>query len=381
MFIRSMSWGRGDLSWSRVMERLLLAADRLGSNSLFISTNGYQNMDYWSEDRSRMVAAEHQQKMSGRSYDIDITYTLPINFRHRFLKNSSLKIGRYDYESSVMPPEQAARLNDCDLLCASSQFVADIFITAGANPGKLRILHSGVDRDIFSTVGSTADRSSLGAGADTHIFLCVSEPHYRKQLDVLLDVYCSRFTAKDDVLLVLKSKFFEPGQRRQSFEMDLRPYISALISKYGANLPKMKFLGGHIKSLAPLYRAADTFVLPTVGEGWGMPFLEAMACGNLVIAPRYGGQLEFLDDNNSLLCPVKMRPALPQEQYGYSPNAHFGKHNGVVGAPSKDAFGDLMIRAAAEHKSLKLEKQRAMIDTANRFTWEAAARQLLSFAG
>jgi glycosyltransferase involved in cell wall biosynthesis len=57
-------------------------------------------------------------------------------------------------------------------------------------------------------------------------------------------------------------------------------------------------LGTH--ALARLYRAADAFVLPTRGEGWGRPLLEAMVMGVPVIATNWSGHTEF------------MRPYAPQ---------------------------------------------------------------------
>ncbi|HWI03583.1 MAG TPA: glycosyltransferase, partial [Acidimicrobiales bacterium] len=46
--------------------------------------------------------------------------------------------------------------------------------------------------------------------------------------------------------------------------------------------------------MGSLYRSADCFVLPTRGEGWGMPVLEAMACGLPAIATDWSGPADFL---------------------------------------------------------------------------------------
>jgi glycosyltransferase involved in cell wall biosynthesis len=46
--------------------------------------------------------------------------------------------------------------------------------------------------------------------------------------------------------------------------------------------------------MGSLYRSADCFVLPTRGEGWGMPVLEAMACGLPVISTAWSGPADFL---------------------------------------------------------------------------------------
>ena len=43
-------------------------------------------------------------------------------------------------------------------------------------------------------------------------------------------------------------------------------------------------------------RAADAFVLPSRGEGWGRPHVEAMAMGLPVIATNWSGPTAYLDE-------------------------------------------------------------------------------------
>jgi glycosyltransferase involved in cell wall biosynthesis len=56
-----------------------------------------------------------------------------------------------------------------------------------------------------------------------------------------------------------------------------------------------------VDEMPGLYRAANAFVLPSRGEGYGRPYLEAMVSGLPVIATRWGGSLDFLNDDNSYL--------------------------------------------------------------------------------
>lgn len=363
------------------MERLLDASEKLGHNSLFISTNGYDGMERWTEQLSQQTVDAHKKEMAGKPYDIDITYTIPFNFPHRFLQSSKVKVGRYDYESSELPKELAKHINVPDYIVGSSDFVLDIFARAGADLKKLRKIPSGVDTKIFCPKGPKLNLEKMGMDKP-FVFLCIAEPHYRKQLDKLIEVYCSRFTSVDNVVLLIKTKFL--GDRPQPFEMDIRPHLAAAKNKYGDKMPAIKILNGFMKDVAPIYRAADVFVLPTAGEGWGMPFLEAMACGNIVIAPEYGGQLEFLTKNNSLLVPVDIVKALPQEQYGVPAGADIvslkKNPDGVVGRPKLDDFGDAMLYAYKNHATIKQKLSSDMISTANHYSWEFAAKKMLELA-
>ena len=53
-----------------------------------------------------------------------------------------------------------------------------------------------------------------------------------------------------------------------------------------------------------MYRAANAFVLPTHGEGWGRPIMEAMAMQLPVIATNWSGQTAYMNDWNAFPIPV-----------------------------------------------------------------------------
>lgn len=55
---------------------------------------------------------------------------------------------------------------------------------------------------------------------------------------------------------------------------------------------------GHVENadLAQLYRAADLFIMPSTGEGFGIVFLEALACGTPVLAGDADGASDPLQD-------------------------------------------------------------------------------------
>ena len=50
------------------------------------------------------------------------------------------------------------------------------------------------------------------------------------------------------------------------------------------------------QELPSLYAAADAFVLPSRGEGWGRPVMEAMAMGLPTIATNWSGTTAFLGE-------------------------------------------------------------------------------------
>ena len=53
--------------------------------------------------------------------------------------------------------------------------------------------------------------------------------------------------------------------------------------------------GAPDKRLNYLYNCMDVFTLPTTGEGWGLPIIEAMAAGLPVLVTDYSAHLEFVN--------------------------------------------------------------------------------------
>jgi glycosyltransferase involved in cell wall biosynthesis len=371
MRIRSYSWGAADLSWSVVIEELLHASEELGHEPVFISTNGTQNMQYWDEKRlMQALVRERDLRRARKPFDIDITFTVPENFPQRFLRTSKVKMAIYDYESSHMPAKWKQFYPLIDYVLPASQYVADMFERNGCPKEKIQVVHHGVDTKLFNP-----DIKPLQLPTKKKFkFLCVAAPHYRKQLDKLLSVYCERFTADDDVTLIMKTKLFQNGDETKAFEMDLRPLLVSLADKHGKKMPEIKFLQGHLPSMGGLYTACDAFVLMTASEGWCIPYLESIACNLPVIAPRHGGQLDYLNDSNSLLCDTGIRKALPQEQYwGGHPDA-------IVGNPNEEHYGELMVRLFKEYDQIKHSLLPNMKKTVDCMTWESAAQKIINLA-
>ena len=60
--------------------------------------------------------------------------------------------------------------------------------------------------------------------------------------------------------------------------------------------------------MAALHRLCHAYVSAHHAEGWGLGLSEAMACGRPVIATGYSGNMDFMDESNSLPVPYAMAP-------------------------------------------------------------------------
>jgi glycosyltransferase involved in cell wall biosynthesis len=150
------------------------------------------------------------------------------------------------------------------------------------------IIPHGVDGSIFSTEGS-----ALHKDFDFTI-ACIGRRHHWKGLDDLIQAL-NRLRRKDD-----SPSHFELWVITQD-ELDLSPAL----------FPTRIIKPHSDREIAAALRAADMFVHPSWFEGFGLPPLEAMACGTACVITDSGGVSEYAQDNlNCLLVPPKNPPAL-----------------------------------------------------------------------
>jgi glycosyltransferase involved in cell wall biosynthesis len=216
----------------------------------------------------------------------------------------------------------------------------------------------GYDHTRFSVEGP-ARRS-----ADRFTFLSVFEWGERKAPDVLLRAFSAAFSGREDVLLLLRVA-------NHDGDLDVSEEIENLRLPEGG--PKVALLyNQHIAhdTLGTLYRSADAFVLPTRGEGWGMPILEAMACGLPTIATAWSGQTEFFGE--AVGYPVPPKALVPAD-------AKCPYYEGFRWAePDFDALVAAMRRVVENREEARLRGEAAALEAARRWTWGHAADRVVA---
>lgn len=159
-----------------------------------------------------------------------------------------------------------------------------------AVPGSARKTHViplAVADDLLQTPGpGQLDGARTRLHLPPHFILSVGRAEPKKNIPALLEVFAS-LRASGDIAhdLVLAGPDGHAGTR-----------IDWSVRRLG--LGDCVHRIGHIASddLGALYHLADLFVFPSLYEGFGLPPLEAMACGTPVVCSRAGALGEVVGD-------------------------------------------------------------------------------------
>jgi glycosyltransferase involved in cell wall biosynthesis len=178
-------------------------------------------------------------------------------------------------------------LNRAALCVVPSDATANELVrVANANPRALEIIRHGVDVDRFHppTPGEVkAARATVGLARQPYIaFLGALEP--RKNVPALIRGYARACEGREDPpALVLAGQPGWDGQVERA--LDALPHRLRVIRAGYLPFDELSgFLGG-----------AELVAYPSLGEGFGLPVLEAMACGVCVLTtsrlslPEVGG--------------------------------------------------------------------------------------------
>jgi len=209
-------------------------------------------------------------------------------------------IGYTMFETDRIP---AVWINPChgpDEIWVPSRFNFETFGRSGIPVEKIHIVPIGIDAEEYQP---QRVKPLPIPGRRSFVFLSVFEWTNRKGWDVLLKAYLSAFSHSDAVTLVIHA-WNETGKPVQK---EVNQFVSSL-GKDPTRVPMIVVMEDHLShsEMLSLYRAADAFVLSTRGEGWGLPYMEAMAMGLPAIGTRWSAHLDFMNDRNSYLIDCKV---------------------------------------------------------------------------
>jgi glycosyltransferase involved in cell wall biosynthesis len=206
------------------------------------------------------------------------------------------------FETDSLPAGWAERANSVEQVWVPSSWNVGTFAGAGVERHRLRVLHSPLDPIGWHTL----PRRPSTHGGEV-VFLSVFTWALRKGWDVLLTAYFEEFTRTDPVVLILRADPFLFGGSDDPVAEQLERFVCDSRMR---RRPRVRIVDQPLPepALRTLYRSADAFVLPSRGEGWGRPLMEAKAAGLPVVTTDWGGQTEFVDPELDYLLDYELAP-------------------------------------------------------------------------
>lgn len=342
-------------SWSVVNQNIARELHNAGHNVDLESTNG---MTCVPNDIFPLF------KTLKNHYDAQLSYTAMINFPKYLSHGSKNRFGIWNYEFTKLPLGHAKYVKFIDWFLPSSQFSYQIFAENGVSTNKMKVISHGINYKKYQE----AKPLQLNTKKSFKILANIAQPHIRKNLPGLLEAYGKAFSKKDDVCLILKVVDKIP---EKSFEVSFSKQFSLFKQKY-PNSAECLILKSFITDIESLYKSVDVVFTMTHAECFYLPGLEGLAAGNIVISPKYGGQLDFLNENNSLLIDGKMIAAPLVAQYWD------GQKNSEMFDPNIDEAVEKLKFAYNNAKELKLKFQENSKTILQNFTWNKVVSDILN---
>jgi glycosyltransferase involved in cell wall biosynthesis len=382
-------------SWRFVGENIARALIKQNHDVHLFSTNG---LDKFPKDLlpylrdSKTVEDMTPWKNIDAEYDMQLSYTAMKNFPIYLANGKKNRFAIWNYETTILPEGFTKYHKFCDLMLPSSEFSKKIFADNGVPEEKLVVVPHGINVEEYSN----KEIYPLKTKKKFKILSNIAQPHIRKNIPGLFEAYGKAFTKDDDVCLVCKiavkkpvitnvpkqvrsqraakklneKKPSENQEKKMAFNIDFWRIYNDFCKKYPKHA-EVEIITEFLDTMTPLYNACDIAFSMTRAECFWLIGIEAFSTSNLVISPRYGGQLDFLNDNNSLLIEGKVIRAPKEMQYWTdSPLAEMFEPD-IEDAVSK-------LKYAVNNYDMLMQKFGPGIkEQLNRLTWDNVATQII----
>lgn len=246
----------------------------------------------WFDKDCFMNQKERQKllEMEKQSFGFDvprIQHTVPNRF---YKENYKVNIGCTTFESNSLPSSWLEKCSQMDRVFVPNKFNYNTFIKGGVR--NVCIVPPAIDIETYNKEVAPLKKDFLKG----FCFLSVFYLSERKNWRTLIKSFVNTFEPQDDVSLIIKT-----FNRKKDAKEIINRYLKELGSSHNIIIINELYTK---EQLISLYKSCHCFVLPSKGEGVGLPVIEAMLCGLPVIVTKWSGILDYANDDNSYLIKV-----------------------------------------------------------------------------
>jgi len=279
-------------------------------------------------------------------------------------KNSGgYKIAFTTTEVEGVPRDWVQCMNDMNEVWMTSQFALDSFKRSGVRVPMYNI-GEGVDPGYFHPgITPFTDQPK-----QKFRFMSNFAWGRRKGVDVLFEAFRREFDADEDVCLMLKTLPSYQGHKiKDELKLLYNRKDAAPVYLYDLEFPKWE--------LARFYTMGSVFLWPSRGEGYGLPPLEALACGMPVLASNHSAHLEFLTKNGKPRPGVELIEGTVDEYKKGDSIYYYGFH---WFNPSVDDMREKMRKMYNEYEDYKKGALKSTQDVRKEFDWHVSTSKIVA---
>ena len=231
-----------------------------------------------------------------RQADVTIRHAFPPNWTP---PESGLWVHIQPWEYGPLPLDWLPHLRDkVHEVWAPSNYVKRIYVQSGISPNKIHVIPWAVDGRYVQPQRAATD----SAHAKDFSFSLVRRRH-----DFEEGVRPSAGSLFGGIRPRRRHLPGCEGHWRASFYANSNFRERILTAMQDANNPQIIYIDEDFTAgqLASLYCSCQCLVAPYRGEGFGLPILEAMACGIPPIVPRGGATDDFVSEDSAYLLDAR----------------------------------------------------------------------------
>ena len=234
------------------------------------------------DDQTAMLAAAARSKPD----DINICFvSIPLQYYFR-----GTNIQWVVFESTRVPPNIMSTMLTADVVWVPSAWGRNVLIQNGLDPARCDVVPEGVDTDQFHPWYPPVD--------DVFRYLLIGKYERRKSITETIDAWAQVFGNDPTFELSIKTNhIMNHEENTQKIAKHVRGLGLTNVNVWYGNLPTTE--------MSLLYQRHNVFVLPTKGEGWGLPLIEAAASGMPIVTTMWSGNTEFLAPIKNSVVPVE----------------------------------------------------------------------------